>query len=648
MAPSETYRPTTPTLLQLSTTLLTVALACGLALLFILNLPLRKPDPATVEKATFKGDPLFVVQFPRFEAEPVGDSVRDVSQLRRQPIPDHLPPLNPPAQAPHKEHTPEFTAAEQMFEAFPGEDDQPTELQPEFEPEPAPVARRNPPRPATGHAAAMQPRGVVSAPKVPANRQQTRPQRWSPSATPDHTLPRPGRTFTMPETGFPEAALDSTAAPAAEIAAELRSMKEQLSQITRQLAAQQSAKAVATQQTPAAQPVPRTTAARPRQTQVMEEPVFNPIDSGDVASPGESAEPEFVPETEWESELAAEQSPGTAATEAAKKTESEPQPPAKPLPAPEPQPTPAEAPVPLPEPEPLPAPAQPEPTVPVPVPVPEPEPQVMPQMPQPAVQPDPVTPVPPPVPVEPASPAEPSARFVPPQPTEPVVRAVPPPSPTVSPDERIAGMSLVPPPSDEAIRAAVQPLSVRAGGVGLQERTRVASGAPPQYGGTMVRGSDKRGQQRSTAISHSVAGVRGSVISGKEESPRPGISAPAWFRNLLAGRKTSQRPTVAGPSGRSADGGRSAVAATAGGAAIFDQRPRSGVVRASATGSQELSEGAIRRAAHVSPVDESSSGGVQQSTQYRSLRDGHNKPGRLFDPHAWSSPAWLEDSVGQH
>jgi hypothetical protein len=65
------------------------------------------------------------------------------------------------------------------------------------------------------------------------------------------------------------------------------------------------------------------------------------------------------------------------------------------------------------------------------------------------------------------------------------------------------------------------------------------------------------------------------------------------------------------------------------------------------TGSEELSEGAIWRAAHVLPVDQSSSGCVQQSTQYRSLRDGHNKPGRLFDPHAWSSPAWLEETVGQ-
>ncbi|MFM7056386.1 MAG: hypothetical protein ACKO2P_05635 [Planctomycetota bacterium] len=648
MAAPEPTRSASTSLLHLSTTLLTVALACGLGLLFILNLPPRKQEGRSGETATFKGDPLFVVQFPRFEAEPVGDSVRDVSQSRRQPIPERLPALNPPAPAPVPEPTPEFTAAERMFEVFPSDGDGPTELQPEFEPEPAPVARRNPPRPATGRGAAMQPRGVVSTPRMPLNRlqpqpadrPQARPQRWPNQTSPYDSHPHPMPTFEEMETDSPDAAFKSVASREAELAAELRTMKEQLSRITRQLAAGDSAKVVASPPTPKLQPVSQAPAPPTATAPASAEPLFDPVEPADTpAAPVEATEPEFVPEP---------------------RTADQPELPAEPAVAPPPTPAPAETPdtfpQPLPEPEPQPQPTQPEPA-----------PAVAPVVPSEPVEPAPVDPVSPAIPDKPATPADAATGFVAPQPTEPVVRAVAASvfsSPMV-PDERMAGMRPVPPPTGEsgrsmvrdrgqhandlrslplaAISPAVRPFHVTEEALLGQRMPATASSAPPWHGGTVWSGSDRGNLRRSQGNSGAMAGIRESVSEGLEELPRPGVLTPAWLRNLFGGRKPSERQTVAKRGGLPGADRSSTVSVPSGGLLMFAEKPRSGVERASATISHGDPQGAIRRASHVAVGNESAAGAGRQQTQYRSLRDGHNKPGRLFDPHAWTSPKWLED-----
>lgn len=710
MAPPESARAATPTLLQLSTTLLTFALACGLGLLFILNLPTRKREAAPDEKATFKGDPLFVVQFPGFEAEPVGHSVRDVSQVPRQPIPDQLPPLNQPVQARPAEQPPEFTAAEQMFEAFPADDYQPTELQPEFEPEPAQTMRRNTPRPATGRASAMQPRGVIGTPRMSASRpqqtqiperQQPRVPRWPAQNGPYHSHPHPEPNFAAPETNRPGPESTPYAARDAELAAELRSVKEQLSLITRQLADrdQQAEKTNASRQvvtpkrSPAEKPAPATPALP---TPAAPEPAFDPLAEPEPQAKPQARPVEFAPMQEPEPTAAPQPNPQPESP-AATNPQPGPEPDAGPQPEPQPVPKPdvdtepasEPQPEPQPEPEPEPAPGGGQPQEPVPAPAPEPMPATpepagpgpqpepapeMPQMPQPAVEPvppapapAPVTPAVPTVPAEPAGTPETSAEFSPPQPTEPVVRVVQQTVPAMS-DERLAGLLPLPPADGSSLRPRVVPHSppsavikprpdshfrsaTQAQGVisrTPQKAKTPTTAAPPLHGGTVARGPGKGSPPRPSGFSRSVSGIRDSLGEGRKELFRPVVAAPAWLKTLFGrttanGQQAVPGPAVPGPAVRSAAGAQSKVAAVPPAATIFAEQPRGGVQRAAATTGNAAPKANIQRASHAAPAAESAHSTGKLQTHHRSLRDGHNKPGSLFDPHAWSAPEWLTD-----
>jgi hypothetical protein len=69
---------------------------------------------------------------------------------------------------------------------------------------------------------------------------------------------------------------------------------------------------------------------------------------------------------------------------------------------------------------------------------------------------------------------------------------------------------------------------------------------------------------------------------------------------------------------------------------MFAEHP-SAIRQASAQMENNASGGRIQQATHTEPVQptsESAATAARYQTQFRSLRDGHNKPGSLFDPHA--------------
>jgi len=677
MASAEPARPTAASLLSLSTTLLSAALACGLGLLFLINLPQRqkdRKDSADSEPATFKGDPLFVVQFPRLETDTADDRVRDLSLTSQPPIPDRLPPLAGIEPGAPDQLSPEFPAAEQMFEAFPEERYQSADLQPEFEPEPVPQQVRRPgPRSATGRAAAMQPRGVVNSSRTPVNPQQLRP-----SARPQ---PRENR---RPASADP----DPMAIP--EFAAELRSMKQQLSEISRQLASRprddQGSKPQSLPHGPTQPPKPPAgQKAAPRQLRSgLVEQAFDPL--AESTKPHEaSADNDAMPQVLSEPSSLGPNEPATVpepepvtATEPAPEPEPEPMPEPEPVPQPEPEPAPVATPMPSPEPaaEPSPVPAElpsPAPAEPVspaaaPDPVPTPE---LPPAPAPAPEP-PLEPAPPglqpgTVPELPvAPPADPvtTSDLIPPQPTEPLAHIMPPPVPAI-PNERLAGMRPVPPPLEVSMRPlirgaavpggvpqsmshveegpAVQPLSVKSRAHG--EVRMPATAAPPFHGGTLVRGGRTDGTGKSENFRGALAGVRETFTEGLEELPGRTLPSPGWLRTLFTGRKSSRR-SESQLATKQSSGSRSPSTVVPPTPSMFAEQPAGGVLRASASSLRPPVGGSIERALHSSSGPDAGPPQTPQ-TQYRSLRDGHNKPGSLFNPHAWVAPAWLAEPSGR-
>jgi hypothetical protein len=78
---------------------------------------------------------------------------------------------------------------------------------------------------------------------------------------------------------------------------------------------------------------------------------------------------------------------------------------------------------------------------------------------------------------------------------------------------------------------------------------------------------------------------------------------------------------------------------------MFAPQPREGV-RTAAASVSDTGEGGVRQAAHTESASDADVYSNRMQSRYRSLREGHNKPGKMFDPHAYVPPAWLEDAAG--
>jgi SRSO17 transposase len=69
---------------------------------------------------------------------------------------------------------------------------------------------------------------------------------------------------------------------------------------------------------------------------------------------------------------------------------------------------------------------------------------------------------------------------------------------------------------------------------------------------------------------------------------------------------------------------------------MFAEHP-SAIRQASAQVENNTSGKRVQQATHAEQIESTSepvAPAARYQTQYRSLRDGHNKPGSLFDPHA--------------
>lgn len=186
----------------------------------------------------------------------------------------------------------------------------------------------------------------------------------------------------------------------------------------------------------------------------------------------------------------------------------------------------------------------------------------------------------------------------------------------------------------------MQPLSVQSK---LPEEIRMpATAAPPFHGGTLVRG----GSGKSGRVSGTLADLRETFTEGLDEFPRPVVPSRGWLRTFFSGRKSPQRADsqVATKQPPGSRGPSTVVPPTP---SIFAEQPRGDVLQASARSVKTPVKGAVAQAVHSSPVADAGRSTGTQQTQHRSLRDGHNKPGSLFDPHAWVAPAWLAEPSGR-
>lgn len=213
------------------------------------------------------------------------------------------------------------------------------------------------------------------------------------------------------------------------------------------------------------------------------------------------------------------------------------------------------------------------------------------------------------------------------------------------PSERNAALQPVPPAevpfshSAEASRPSVQ---------------RSPSATPPLFGGSLVREQQvEAAPARRPGPGSAVARIRESFDESFETVPRLNLRSPEWLRQMFGRRRSSgteaDSPAARSPQGRSP--GNLPIADSTS-PSMFSQQPHTDRTRPSPAPNSIRSAAAskhgsgIQRVSHETySADAASSPGPRTriQTQYRSLRDGHNKPGSLFDPHAWQAMQGFDD-----
>ena len=197
------------------------------------------------------------------------------------------------------------------------------------------------------------------------------------------------------------------------------------------------------------------------------------------------------------------------------------------------------------------------------------------------------------------------------------------------PSERTAALQPAPP--------ATVPFSQQSAAVTQPSVKRSSSPGAPYFGGTLVREPQvPAAPPRERSAGNALSSLRESLDESFESVPRMDIRSPEWLRQMFRRRHSTgteahvpAAPTQAAPT-QAKPSPNTAIIAKSTAPSMFSPRPNNGIQR-------------VSHESHSFEGIPSEGPGARYQTQYRSLRDGHNKPGSLFDPHAWQAPDGFDD-----